>query len=102
VTPYLIPFEISMVSPELFVYRGERITPRTGLEPVRYSTVTAYGQVYKEKKGSGLHSTLNGKCRRDPYIFCYIFPDVNFVSRSCTYYGVGEEKYVESYPAVEV
>lgn len=28
--------------------------------------------------------------------------DVDFAARTCTYYGVGEEKYVESYPAVEV
>ena len=28
--------------------------------------------------------------------------DVDFAVRTCTYYGVGEEKYVESYPAVEV
>ena len=27
-------------------YRGERTTPRTGLKPVRYSTVTAYGRIY--------------------------------------------------------
>jgi uncharacterized protein YbcV (DUF1398 family) len=28
--------------------------------------------------------------------------DVDFVARTCTYYGAGEEQYVESYPAVEV
>ena len=28
--------------------------------------------------------------------------DVDFAARTCTYYGVGEEEYVESYPAVEV
>ncbi|ADE13016.1 DUF1398 domain-containing protein [Sideroxydans lithotrophicus] len=28
--------------------------------------------------------------------------DVDFAARTCTYYGVGEEKYVESYPAVEI
>ena len=28
--------------------------------------------------------------------------DVDFAARTCTYYGTGEEKYVESYPAVEV
>lgn len=28
--------------------------------------------------------------------------DVDFAARTCTYYGVGEEKYIESYPAVEV
>ena len=28
--------------------------------------------------------------------------DVDFAARTCTYYGVGEEQYVESYPAVEV
>jgi uncharacterized protein YbcV (DUF1398 family) len=28
--------------------------------------------------------------------------DVDFAARTCTYYGAGEEKYVESYPAVEV
>jgi uncharacterized protein YbcV (DUF1398 family) len=28
--------------------------------------------------------------------------DVDFVGRTCTYYGVGEESYVESYPAMEV
>jgi uncharacterized protein YbcV (DUF1398 family) len=28
--------------------------------------------------------------------------DVDFVARTCTYYGVDEEKYVESYAAVEV
>ena len=28
--------------------------------------------------------------------------DVDLAARTCTYYGVGEEKYVESYPAVEV
>jgi len=27
-------------------YRGERTTPRTGLKPVRYSTVTANGRIY--------------------------------------------------------
>jgi hypothetical protein len=27
-------------------YRGERITPRTGLQPARHSTVTAYGQIF--------------------------------------------------------
>ncbi len=26
--------------------------------------------------------------------------DVDFAARTCTYYGAGEEKYVESYPAV--
>jgi uncharacterized protein YbcV (DUF1398 family) len=28
--------------------------------------------------------------------------DVDFAARTCTYYGAGEDKYVESYPAVEV
>ena len=28
--------------------------------------------------------------------------DVDFAARTCTYYGAGEERYVESYPAVEV
>jgi uncharacterized protein YbcV (DUF1398 family) len=28
--------------------------------------------------------------------------DVNFEARTCTYYGAGEEHYVESYSAVEV
>jgi uncharacterized protein YbcV (DUF1398 family) len=28
--------------------------------------------------------------------------DVDFAARTCAYYGAGEEKYVESYPAVEV
>lgn len=28
--------------------------------------------------------------------------DVDFAARTCTYYGAGEEKYVESYPAVEI
>jgi uncharacterized protein YbcV (DUF1398 family) len=28
--------------------------------------------------------------------------DVDFVARTCTYYGAGEEQYVESYPAVEI
>jgi uncharacterized protein YbcV (DUF1398 family) len=28
--------------------------------------------------------------------------DVDFVARTCTYYGAGEEQYVETYPAVEV
>ncbi len=28
--------------------------------------------------------------------------DVDFAARTCTYYGAGEEQYVESYPAVEV
>jgi uncharacterized protein YbcV (DUF1398 family) len=28
--------------------------------------------------------------------------DVDFAARTCTYYGVGEEQYVESYPAVEI
>ena len=28
--------------------------------------------------------------------------DVDFAARTCTYYGAGEEEYVESYPAVEV
>ena len=28
--------------------------------------------------------------------------DVDFAARTCTYYGAGEEKYVESYPTVEV
>jgi len=28
--------------------------------------------------------------------------DVDFAARTCTYYGAGEEKYIESYPAVEV
>jgi len=28
--------------------------------------------------------------------------DVDFAVRTCTYYGAGEEEYVESYPAVEV
>lgn len=28
--------------------------------------------------------------------------DVDFSARTCTYYGAGEERYVESYPAVEL
>jgi uncharacterized protein YbcV (DUF1398 family) len=28
--------------------------------------------------------------------------DVDFLARTCTYYGVGEEQYVEAYPAVDV
>ncbi len=28
--------------------------------------------------------------------------DVDFAARTCTYYGAGEEQYVESYPAVEI
>ena len=28
--------------------------------------------------------------------------EVDFAARTCTYYGVGGEKYVESYPEVEV
>lgn len=28
--------------------------------------------------------------------------DVDFAARTCTYYGAGEEEYVESYPAIEV
>ncbi len=28
--------------------------------------------------------------------------EVDFVARTCTYYGAGEEKYVEAYPAAEV
>ena len=28
--------------------------------------------------------------------------DVDLVGRTCTYYGVGDEKYVETYPEVEV
>lgn len=28
--------------------------------------------------------------------------EVDFAARTCTYYGAGEEQYVESYPAVEV
>ncbi len=28
--------------------------------------------------------------------------DVDFVARTCTYYGVDDERYVESYPAVDV
>ena len=28
--------------------------------------------------------------------------DVDLIKRTCTYYGVGDEKYVESYPEVEV
>lgn len=28
--------------------------------------------------------------------------DVDFLARTCTYYGVGDERYVESYPAVDV
>lgn len=28
--------------------------------------------------------------------------DVDFSARTCTYYGAGEEHYVESYPAVEI
>lgn len=28
--------------------------------------------------------------------------DVDFVARTCTYYGATDEKYVESYPVVEV
>jgi len=28
--------------------------------------------------------------------------EVDFAARACTYYGTGGEKYVESYPAVEV
>jgi uncharacterized protein YbcV (DUF1398 family) len=28
--------------------------------------------------------------------------DVDFIARTCSYYGAGEEKYVESYSAVEL
>jgi uncharacterized protein YbcV (DUF1398 family) len=28
--------------------------------------------------------------------------DVDLIGRTCTYYGVGDEKYVETYPEVEV
>lgn len=28
--------------------------------------------------------------------------DVDFAARTCTYFGAGEEQYVESYPVVEV
>jgi uncharacterized protein YbcV (DUF1398 family) len=28
--------------------------------------------------------------------------DVDFAARTCTYYGAGEEKYVESFPAVDL
>jgi uncharacterized protein YbcV (DUF1398 family) len=28
--------------------------------------------------------------------------DVDFIGRTCTYYGVGDEKYVETYPEVDV
>ena len=28
--------------------------------------------------------------------------EVDFAARTCTYYGTGGEKYVESYPAVEI
>jgi uncharacterized protein YbcV (DUF1398 family) len=28
--------------------------------------------------------------------------DVDLIGRTCTYYGVGGEKYVETYPAVEI
>ena len=28
--------------------------------------------------------------------------EVDFSARTCTYYGVGDENYVESYPAVEI
>jgi len=28
--------------------------------------------------------------------------DVDFLARTCTYYGVGDERYVESYPAADV
>lgn len=28
--------------------------------------------------------------------------DVNFSERTCTYYGVDDEKYVESYPVVDI
>jgi uncharacterized protein YbcV (DUF1398 family) len=28
--------------------------------------------------------------------------DVDLIGRTCTYYGVGDEKYVEAYPEVEV
>lgn len=28
--------------------------------------------------------------------------DVDFIERTCTYYGVGDENYVEAYPEVEV
>ncbi len=28
--------------------------------------------------------------------------DVDFVERTCTYYGAGGESYIESYPAVEI
>lgn len=28
--------------------------------------------------------------------------DVDLIGRTCTYYGVGDEKYVETYPEVEI
>ena len=28
--------------------------------------------------------------------------DVDFIARTCTYYGVADEQYVEAYPAVEI
>jgi uncharacterized protein YbcV (DUF1398 family) len=28
--------------------------------------------------------------------------DVDFIGRTCTYYGVGDERYVETYPEVEL
>jgi uncharacterized protein YbcV (DUF1398 family) len=28
--------------------------------------------------------------------------DVDLIKRTCTYYGVGDEKYVETYPEVEI
>ena len=28
--------------------------------------------------------------------------DIDFLARTCTYYGVGYEQYVESYPVVDV
>jgi uncharacterized protein YbcV (DUF1398 family) len=28
--------------------------------------------------------------------------DVDFIARTCTYYGLGGEEYIESYPAVDI
>ena len=57
-------------------YRGERITPRTGLKPVRYSAVTANSQTYTIYfvKSVGLtplvfDNLLCQECRFDPFGF---------------------------------
>ena len=41
-------------------YRGERITPRTGLQPVRHSAVTANGQIFiiEFMGGFGIHDNF--------------------------------------------